>query len=58
MRPLAEILTSLETGAVVWNAASPGDLAPQLAPSDDSTIGPDAVLAAFVEHLAAPSLEQ
>lgn len=58
MRPLAEILTSLETGALVWGAGAPGDLTPELAPSDDSTIGPDVVLAALVEHLTAPSLEQ
>jgi hypothetical protein len=58
MRPLAEILTSLETGAVVWSAGAPGDLAPELAPSGDSTIRPDVVMAALVEHLTVPSLEQ
>jgi hypothetical protein len=51
LRPLADHLTELETGATAWAATAPSELTPTLAPDAESSLGPDVVIAAVVRHL-------
>lgn len=51
MRPLADELSSLESGRITWQAGDPGSLSPQLFPDDESTIDATIVIDAVVHHL-------
>ena len=47
MRPIADELTSLETGTVVWKAGSPGELSPEMDHDGESTIA----AAKLIDHI-------
>jgi hypothetical protein len=51
LRPLADELTSRETGLTIWQAAAPSVLTPELVSNGESTMGVAAVQRAIVEHL-------
>lgn len=56
LRPLAEELTSLESGEATWQAEPPSELTPTLDHTGESSLAPDAVIAALRRHLdAAPA---
>lgn len=50
LRPLAEQLTALETGGATWQAEPPGALTPTLDHTGESSLEPDAVVAAIRRH--------
>jgi len=56
LRPLAEHLSSMEKGSVIWEADSPGKLVPRLAPSGSSTLAPETIEQAVTEHLERASV--
>lgn len=51
MRPLAEQLTAIESGAVEWSAGAPGGLSPQLSHDGESTIDPDTLRQLVTDHV-------
>jgi hypothetical protein len=51
LRPLAEALTALETGPVLWSAAPPSALTPELSDDGESSLEPGALAATVIEHL-------
>ncbi len=52
LRPLAEVLTSMETDGESWTACGPGSLTPKLRHTGSSTIPADEVVARVKRHLA------
>ncbi len=51
LRPLAEVLTSMESGGEVWTAAGPGSLTPKLCHTGQSSIAAEEVEARVKNHL-------
>lgn len=52
LRPLAERLDEMETGATTWSASAPSDLTPTLHPDAESSLGPDTVVPTVIAHLS------
>ncbi len=51
LRPLAEMLTSLETRSETWRATGPGSLTPELTHSGESSLKPGHLLSLLNQHL-------
>jgi hypothetical protein len=51
LRPVADELAALETGAATWSAAAPGDLTPELVPDEPSSLDLPAVEAVITRAL-------
>ena len=51
LRPLAEVLSSLERRPVNWTADGPGSLTPELRHRSESSLNPDEVVPIVISHL-------